>query len=99
MNYKLIRFIAGYTSDEAALHGNHCNTYICKETGRLIREHEYIGLVEQIWKLWGGGVDSEGLKYCMNPIPLIKLCTYSEEFEEISKRLKDKGFSNRNIIL
>ena len=68
--------------------------------GKWIEEPEYKGVVELLWDVFGGTVNSQGYKVLDPHIGAIYGDSITiDRADEICKRLADKGFASTNVVL
>ncbi len=86
-------------------YGRHDKTYYFieeskhKSTEEFITSSEEKGLIERLWEIFGGTVNSKGYKQLDPHIGVIYGDSITlDRCEEICKRLQDKGFASTNIV-
>ena len=95
-----VHIVAGYRDDEVEFgtSGSGRNLRL-KSTGTYITPEEKAGLIQCLWDIFGGTVNAKGKKELDSHIGAIygDSITLSRA-EEISQRLKEKGFASTNIV-
>lgn len=73
---------------------------ICGDPNAEPNTAEYVGLIESLWVIFGGKVNSKGYKVLDPHIGAIYGDSITlDRFEEILKQLKAKGFASSNIVV
>lgn len=73
---------------------------ICGDPNAEPNTAEYVGLIESLWVIFGGKVNSKGYKVLDPHIGAIYGDSITlDRFEEILKQLKEKGFASSNIVV
>lgn len=73
---------------------------ICGDPNAELNTCESVGLIESLWVIFGGKVNSKGYKVLDHHIGAIYGDSITlDRFEEILKQLKEKGFASSNIVV
>lgn len=74
--------------------------HMANEEYHEVSKGEYFGLIESLWQVFGGTVNSQGFKVLDSHIGAIYGDAITlDRTEEICRRLKRKGFATTNIVL